>query len=193
MDSQNYSVTIMNQSGADCMHTWLIFEPEKHFSFDSPSFQSAVTCNRDGKIESAEESARRKHDECKKFPISKEQFEKMMKKISELSAGATYALIPLRKSEYNCVVASREVLKAGGIDFLNDVITPFGVSGKILGDPSYKDSDAQVIPYALVPRASAAAVRAVGLSLDDGPTGWILGSALAAGAAYLIFKVGQRN
>lgn len=104
---------------------------------------------------------------------------------SQLS-GVTYALIPLRKDEYNCVKASREVLRAGGIDFLNDVITPFGVSYKIRGDPSYKEIDTYVAVHGILPRASSAIVQAAGLDLNDGSFGWILGGVLVLLGAYML-------
>lgn len=190
MDSNNCSVTIMNISSGP-LHTWLVFEPEVYFSFDSENIRSAITCDNTGKLETIENTKQRKYDEKKTFRISEQQFDKMLKKISELSTGATYALIPLREHEYNCVKASQEVLKSGGIDFLNDVVTPMGVSRKINGDPSYKDVDAQVSTYGLLPRASAAIVNGAGLSLDQ-DMGWVVGGALAAGAAFCLYKMQKK-
>lgn len=191
MSSNDCFVTILNST--DPLHTWLYFEPDRiYFSFDSANIETAITSNKAGKIETNEDAAKRKVEYRKKFPISRGQFARMVEKMSALSS-ATYALIPLKKDEYNCVVASNEVLKAGGIDFLDDVVTPFGVSSKIRGDPLYKEQDSKVIPYGLIPRASAAIVESAGMNLNNGPSGWIVGGALAAGAAYALFKFGQRN
>lgn len=95
------------------------------------------------------------------FPASKRNYERMMARIRELRNGRPiYALIPLREGEYNCVAAAREVLKAGEIHFLNDVLTPIGVGGKILGLSNYKEKDAEATVYGLVPRISHRVVRA---------------------------------
>lgn len=190
MTSENYSVTIMNCC-EQRLHTWLVFEPKAHFSFDSPNLKGAITCKGAGVFESSELTSERQYDEKKQFKISKRQYERMMNKISELSTGATYALIPMKEGEYNCVVSSRVVLNAGGIDFLDDVVTPVGVGKKIQGSPSYREADRHVMTFGLIPRASAAITEAVGLSLDNGPWGWAVGTGLALGGAYCLFKLHQ--
>lgn len=67
------------------MHTWLVFEPEMHFSFDTPSFQCAITCNCNGVIESDEVSRTREVKEKKKFLITRVQYERMWEKMEFLT------------------------------------------------------------------------------------------------------------
>lgn len=197
MDSSgNFSVTVRNNSSPSTdgfLHTWLVFEPEEYFSFDSANFRGAINCNSAGRFEKREEIAHRRPDEEKKFQISHQQYNKMMEKILKLSEGATYALIPLKENEYNCVVAAREVLNAGGIDFLNDVFTPVGLGSKILGRTTYKEDDSKTMMYGLLPRASGAIVNATGLSLNNGPWGWIAGGAIAAAGGYLLHRMNKPN
>lgn len=192
--AKNYSVTVKNNSSpihGGFLHTWLFFEKgepgKKYFSLDSRNIECAITSECPAKYHKNEEIAHRIPQEEKTFPISREQHEKMMKKITEMkSTDETYALIPLHKGENNCVTASREVLWAGEIDFLNDVKTPVGVGMKITGDPKYKLADEYFAMNGLLPRASAAIVKAVGLDLNVGPWGWVLGGVCVALGAYVM-------
>lgn len=48
----------------------------------------------------------------------------------------------------NCVTTARQILKAGGIPFLDDVSMPKGVAAKINGNPEYINVDQKFINYA---------------------------------------------
>lgn len=62
--------------------------------------------------------------------------------------GRKYALIPTNKNQLNCVAAVREVLKAGGESFLDDVNTPVGVGLKIRNQP-YREIDQETMQTGL--------------------------------------------
>lgn len=69
--NNNYTVTVMNSRGGGSLHTWLVFEPDSHFSLDSPSLQCAIECICTAIIETTDDT--RRHDERKTFSISREQ------------------------------------------------------------------------------------------------------------------------
>lgn len=187
----NYSVTIKNSSS----HTWLVFETGQNLSINPPCFSCAVTCNCEAIFEATEDVNARRHEDEKKFFITKAQYERMILRIEELKASrVTYALIPVKDHEYNCVKACRVVLNAGEIDFLDDVLAPLSVRSKIRGDPPdiYMSLDQNLRVAGFMPRLWADITQAFGFDLNNGYGGWIFGGGLLGGLVLMLI-LSQRN
>lgn len=183
------SVTINNCVNQGTIHTWLSFKTGEHSSFNPANFPCALASNCEAIIESDEIVV---IPEVKKeFFITIEQFNQMIIKKQMLSTGRKYALIPLQEGEYSCVKASRDVLQAGGIDFLDDLITPFGVEAKINGNSDYSNIDHICMLHGAIPRAAHGIVEAVtGKELNEGgASGYILFGVLAFTLALVLNKV----
>lgn len=187
---KDHSVTIVSYCGTS-LHTWLVFNTGESFSFIPPNKKCAITSDCVAILEATVFVNERRHDVELKFDITEAEYKRMIQKISELESDVTYALMPLQENEYNCVTACRDVLKAGDIDFLNDVSTPVGVRLKILRDPSYAEKDIKFCVLAVLPRASVVIVREV-LQADknNGVAGWMVGGILFA---FVLFAAVRTN
>lgn len=185
--SKDYSVTI-----ASCceksLHTWLVFNTGETFSLIPPTQKCAVTSDCEATLETTSYVNGRSFDVDIKFDITEAKYKRMIQKKLELESDKTYTLMPVFVDEYNCVTACREILRAGDIDFLNDVCTPVGVKAKIERQPKYVDLDVDFRLLAVLPRLSFGLAKALGFDLKNGFSGWVFGGTLCALMGYVTAK-----
>lgn len=82
----------------------------------------------------------RQTTERKTFKVNRNQFQLMQKK-AENFPNDIYSLLPIKEGKFNCVKATAAVSASGGIDYLQDVFTPFAVAEKIRKITSYIATD----------------------------------------------------
>ncbi|WP_413536280.1 hypothetical protein [Rahnella inusitata] len=151
----SYIITVMNGTNVDLdkneyMHTWLKFEDTSlnqpvYFSFGPTDEWSWFGFDSTGKFD-YEHVTTRVPTEQIQFIVTKEQYDiaVAMKVFYETKGNVpTYDLLPdgAGDNDYNCTRLSNEVLKKGGIYFLDNTQTPFGVANKINNTDKVPNSD----------------------------------------------------
>lgn len=167
-------VTILNSIRATTIHTWLQFNfaydegetpLESDVSLMPQDRKCAIRSNRPAILGEASSVHRREGGYDVTHYITEDQFMRMRYKIKELAITGIYVLSPGDGAEtwnqYNCLTACREILKAGDINYLNDVFTPFGLFAKILHNPPsfYRRIDYYARFWAQVPQRMAILVE----------------------------------
>lgn len=151
-----YSVTIMNDASLvdleGVVHTWLIInstgQPSQYFSFsNTDSLGSLIGIDSPGKSSVDEKLISRPPSEKITLEITKLQYDALLKEsVDFYKRNPKYDLTPDNEGDYNCVTASRTLLKIAGIYYLDNIQTPFGVKYKINGGQtsSYVESALQL-------------------------------------------------
>lgn len=147
----NYAVIIKNNSNlvenGEFLHTWLEFRsPDgetKYFSFGSKNWLCTITKNCTGVSTVCGSLKHRNYTEEVIIPVSKENYIKMWKANEEFyKSTPDYCLMENGAGNcMNCTIATRKILNAGGIKFLDDVKTPKGVASKTQKHPGYEEHD----------------------------------------------------
>lgn len=160
-----HGVTILNACCATTIHTWLEFDCGLEVSLMPQDRKCAIRGNFPAILGEASSVHKRQGGLDVTHYITEDQFNRMKDKISELNENAQYVLSPGDGggtwNQYNCLTACREILKAGGINYLNDVFTPFGLFAKILDNPPwfYRRIDYYARFWAQVPQRMAILVE----------------------------------
>ncbi|HAD9381739.1 TPA: hypothetical protein IAU40_004437, partial [Salmonella enterica subsp. enterica serovar Albany] len=142
-----YQVTIKNDSkpfnntAEGYVHTWLELDDgqgnKKYFGFTPEDgwFAGNIT-GKDvvAKVEVDDDLKGRIPTESKTIPLSEAQYQSMRDMINSFpNHNYSYDITPDGDGDYNCTTAVDKVLQSGGVDYLNGLQTPFGVSDLING------------------------------------------------------------
>lgn len=139
-----YSVTIKNDSSLvdriGFVHTWLTLNipgATKYFSFSNSDGLSLIGFDSPGKSSVEEHLKKRPPTEDHTINITEIQYVVLNKEFDDFyKRNPNYDLTPDNEGDYNCVTASRAILQAAGIHYLDGIQTPFGVKYKIKGGES---------------------------------------------------------